>query len=241
MNSKYSCSIIIPCFNEEGNIEETIRQAPKIGKLTEIIVIDDCSTDGSKKRAETLRKKYKNLRVISRKVNGGKGPAVKTGIDAAHGDIIIVWDADRTVPARELHFFYDALAGSKGTFANGTRMVYLMEKQAMSPAHIIGNTLFAHVFGLILGKDITDTLCGTKALWRRDAKKIEMGKERWGDFDLLLGAARLDLKFVEVPVHYKARVADKSKMQTFRYGSIVGKMALESLLEFRIKPFFEKF
>ena len=238
--NNYSCSIIVPCYNEEGNVEETIKHAPKIGKFTEIIIVDDCSTDKTKQKAQRLKGKIKNLRVISRKVNGGKGPAVKTGIDAAKGDIVMIWDADRTVPARELRLFYDVLAKGKGTFANGTRMTYPMEEEAMSFLHNIGNTIFARVFGFILGNRITDTLCGTKALFTKDAKKVEMGKERWGDFDLLFGATRLGLKVVEVPVHYKARVAGESKMKTFRYGSIVAMMALHGLGEFKINPFLKK-
>lgn len=236
MNTKYSCSIIIPCFNEEDNVKETIKNSPKIGKFTEVIIVDDASTDRTRQKAESLKKKYKNLKVVSRKINGGKGPAVKTGIDSARGDIVIIWDADRTVPAKELHLFYDALAGGKGTFANGTRMVYPMEKKAMRPLNSIGNLLIPYMFSWILGSRISDTLCGTKALWRKDAKKIELKKDRWGDFDLLLGAARLKLKITEVPVHYKARVAGESKMKTIRYAFSIGKIALRGIWEFKISP-----
>lgn len=239
--NRFSCSILIPCFNEEDNIEETIKQAPQIGKFTEIIVVNDCSTDRSKQKAEALKEKYKNLKVISHKINQGKGLAVKTGINAAKGDIIIVWDADRTVPANELRLFYDALAKGVGSFANGTRVVYPMEKQAMPALRTFGNNMLGHLFSWIIGIKITDTLCGTKALFRKGAKKIEFGKEVWGDFDLLLGAAKLNLKIVEVPVHYKARVAGKSKMKTFRYGSTIGIMALKSFFEFKIKPILRGF
>lgn len=237
MKSKYSCSIIIPCFNEEDNVEETIRKAPKIGKFTEVIVIDDASTDRTREKAQSLKRKYKNLKVISRKVNGGKGPAVKTGIDSAKGDIVIVWDADRTVPSKELKLFYDALVkNGPSTFANGTRMVYPMEKKAMRPLNSIGNSLIPYMFSWILGSKISDTLCGTKALWTKAAKKIELKRDRWGDFDLLLGAARLKLEISEVPVHYKARVAGESKMKTIRYAFSIGKIALRGIWEFKISP-----
>lgn len=236
MHSKCSCSIIIPCFNEEGNIAETIKQAPKIGKFTEIIVVDDASTDNSKKIAQTLKKKIRNLKIVSHKKNQGKGPAVKTGINAAKGDVVIVWDADRTVPANELHLFYEALVNREGAFANGTRMVYPMEKEAMRPLNSIGNALIPYMFSWILENKISDTLCGTKALWKKDAKKIELNKDRWGDFDLLFGAARLNLKIVEVPVHYRARIAGESKMKTIRYAFSIGKIALRGIWEFKLRP-----
>ncbi|MBI4058797.1 glycosyltransferase [Candidatus Microgenomates bacterium] len=236
MKKDPSVSIVIPCYNEEDNVVETVKQAPKLGRFTEIIVVDDASKDKTKEVAESLRKKYKNLKVVSRKLNGGKGPAVKSGIDAAKGDILIIWDADRTVPASELYRFYDALALGLGQFSNGTRMIYRMEGEAMRPLHVLGNTVFGWLFSWIFSNGISDTLCGTKALFMKDARKIEMGKERWGDFDLLFGAARLGLKIAEVPIHYKSRVAGESKMRTFNYGFKVGKMALSGMIEFKIKP-----
>lgn len=240
MKNRYSCSIVIPCYNEEENILYVVREAPKIGKSTEIVVVDDASTDKTKDKAQSLKKRYKNLKVVSRKTNGGKGAAVKSGIDAASGDIVIVWDADRTVPAKELHLFYEALVSGKGTFANGTRMVYPMEKEAMRLLNSIGNALIPYMFSWILENKISDTLCGTKALWKKDAKKIELNKDRWGDFDLLFGAARLNLKIVEVPVHYRARIAGESKMKTIRYGFSIGKIALRGIWEFKLRPFLQR-
>lgn len=235
MKGKYSCSVIIPCFNEEDNIQETIRRVPRIGKSTEIVVVNDGSSDKTVEKANALQKKYPNLKIISYRPNRGKVHAVKTGFDAAKGDILIIWDADRTVPAKELYLFYNVLAKGIGKFANGTRMVHVMEKQAMKPLHVIANTFFGWIYSWILGNSISDTLCGTKALFKKDARKIELGKEPWGDFDLLFGAAKLGLKIIEVPVHYKMRVAGYSKMRPFRYAVRIGIMALRGILEFKIK------
>lgn len=236
--NNFSCSIIIPCFNEEDNVEGTVKQVPKIGKFTEIIIVDDGSTDKTVEKAKKLQKKYPNLKIVSYKPNKGKAYAVSSGFKAAKGDILMIWDADRTVPAEELPLFYNALSNNTGQFANGTRMVYVMEKQAMKLLNTIGNAFFGWLYSWILGNRITDTLCGTKALWRRDAKKIEIGKEPWGDFDLLFGAAKLKLKIVEIPVHYKARVAGESKMRPFQYALRIGQMSLRGIWEFKLRPFF---
>lgn len=236
----YSISVVIPCFNEEDNVGDCIRQVPRMGRFTEIIVVDDGSRDQTAVRARALMSKYPNLKVISYKPNRGKVWAVKEGFDRARGDIIMIWDADRTVPAEELPRFYDVIAHGQGKFVNGTRMVYPMEKQAMKTLNVLGNTFFGWLYSWILSTTITDTLCGTKALLKEDYLKIKMGTEPWGDFDLLFGAGRLGLAIREVPVHYKMRVAGQSKMRTLRYGMVVAKMSIIGIWRFKIKDFFKK-
>ncbi|MBI4039344.1 glycosyltransferase [Candidatus Daviesbacteria bacterium] len=236
----YSISVVIPCFNEEDNVQDCIRQVPSMGKFTEIIVVDDGSGDQTAIRARALISKYPNLKVISYKPNRGKVWAVKEGLDQAKGDIVMIWDADRTVPAEELPRFYDVIAHGQGSFVNGTRMVYPMERQAMKTLNVLGNTFFGWLYSWILSTTITDTLCGTKALLKKDYLNIKMGTEPWGDFDLLFGAGRLGLTIREAPVHYKMRVAGQSKMRTLRYGMVVAKMSLIGIWRFKIKGFFKK-
>lgn len=236
VSKNYSCSIVVPCYNEEDNVAECIKRAPKIGKFTEIIISDDGSQDGTVEVAMKFKAKYRNLKVLASGKNRGKGLAVKFGADRAKGDIILVWDADRTVPAKELHRFYDVLATGQAQFANGTRFAYAMENRAMPIANFIGNMLFGVLYSWIFDAQITDTLCGTKALFRKDCKKIVFGTELWGDYDLLFGARTLGLKIKEVPIHYKARVAGQSKMKTFRYGLVIAKMALKGIWKFKILP-----
>lgn len=237
----YSISVIIPCHNEEGNIRDCIKQVPKMGKFTEIIISDDGSTDRTLEIAKSYQKRFKNLSVLSLKSNRGKVWAVKKGFDAAIGDILMVWDADRTVPAWELGKFFDLMATGQARYTHGTRLAYPMEKQAMRFANLIGNLFFGWVYSWILETRITDTLCGTKVIFKKDYQKIKMGTEPWGDFDLLFGAKRLGLTIEEVPIHYKARTAGLSKMKTFRYGFIVAKMAVKGLFIFKIIPLFKKF
>lgn len=237
---KYSVSVVIPVHNEEGNVADCIKQVPKMGKFTEIIIVDDGSTDNTLKIAKSFQKKFKNLKIFSHKPNRGKVWAVKRGFDEARGDILMIWDADRTVLASELPRFYDLMASGQAEYVQGTRLAYPMEKQAMKVANLFGNLFFGWLYSFIMSTRITDTLCGTKVILKKDYKKIKFGTEPWGDFDLLFGAKKLGLKIKEIPIHYKARVAGLSKMKTFKYGMVVSKMSLVGLWEFKLKNILTK-
>lgn len=233
--SSLTCSIIVPCFNEEENVEECIKKCPKIGKATELIIVDDGSKDKTVERAKSLLSKYPFVRIISYSPNRGKAYAVEKGFNAAKGDVIMIWDADRTVPEDELYLFHKILATGQAGFTNGTRLLYPMEDQAMKWLNLLGNKIFSLIFGWILNTNISDTLCGTKALFKKDYKKIKMGNEPWGDFDLLFGAAQLNLKIVEIPIHYRKRIAGESKMKIFKHGLMLAKMAIIGTLRLKIR------
>lgn len=214
-----SVSIVIPCRNEEGNIRSAVERMPALGESTEILFCDDRSTDRT--RAEILQAiqdfPEKNIRLV-------EGPGVCksknvwAGFEAAHGDILAILDADLTVMPEELPRFIEALVSNQGEFINGSRLVYPIPKEAMKLANRIGNIAFSHLFSLLLGQRIKDTLCGTKVLWRKDWLRIRKYidfwgvSDRWGDYDLLLGAAKLNLRIVDLPIHYQERIAGVSKM-----------------------------
>lgn len=213
-----SCSVVIPCHNEEGNIKECVQRVPTVGKFTEILVVDDGSTDRTAEIAESIAKDRKDVRVIRLEKNLGKGNAVRTGFENAKGDVLIILDADMAVMPEDMPKFFNAIADGAAEFVNGTRMVYPMEKEAMKFLNYLGNKTFGIMMSIIIGQRNTDTLCGTKALLKRHYRHIDMKDCKWGDFDLLHGAARLRLKMVEMPVHYKKRTSGKSKMKAFRDG-----------------------
>src|SRR5208337_1841076 len=101
---------------------------------------------------------------LLRQTGKGKGDAVRLGFTAATGDILMILDADLTVPPEDLPRFYDALRSGRGEFINGVRLVYPMEDRAMRPINFLGNKFFSQAFSWLLGQPIKDTLCGTKAL-----------------------------------------------------------------------------
>ena len=218
VNLGLGCSVIIPCYNEEENIREALKRIPKMGKETEVIVVNDGSQDKTADVVRELQNSYSNLKLVDYSYNRGKGFAVKQGFDVAKQEVIIILDADISVPPEELSRFFILLNKGICDFVNGTRMIYPMEKHAMRFLKRIGNKIFSLILTFITGQHLTDTLCGTKALYKKDYLKIKMGLDKWGDFDLLFGVVKLGSKIVEVPVHYMSRKAGKSKMKNFVHG-----------------------
>lgn len=212
------CSVIIPCHNEEDNIESAVRRIPSMGKETEIIVVNDGSTDGTAEKVRALQKEISNLKLVDYSPNRGKGQAVKQGFDAATQEVIMILDADVSTPPEELPRFFEPLNRGVCQFVNGTRMVYPMEEQAMRTVNLFFNKMFGYMMSFITQQTLTDTLCGTKALYRSDYKRMQWGIDRWGDFDLLFGAAKMGSKIMEVPVHYLTRQSGESKMKSLKHG-----------------------
>jgi glycosyltransferase involved in cell wall biosynthesis len=221
---KYSVSVIVPARDEAGTIAKVVRRVPVMGKGTEIVFVEGFSKDKTwsqiKKWAKTKRQGVV-VRAYKQKGEKGKAKAVEIGFARARGEILMILDADLSTPAESLKDFYRALVDKKGEFINGSRFIYPKQKGAMRYFNHLGNKFFAGVFSLILRQRITDTLCGTKAMWAKDYKKIfnitkDIRKDDpYGDFTFLLGAAKMGLKVYEVPVKYKARVYGKSKISPF--------------------------
>lgn len=215
-----SCSVIIPCFNEAENIEECVARIPRMGIRTEVIIVDDGSTDSTRDKAKGIVGSENEVRVISYTPNKGKATAVRTGIEAACGDVVMILDADMAVMPEELPRFFDVLSEGRAEFVNGTRMIYPLESEAMKFLNFLGNKIFGILLTLIMEQRNTDTLCGTKAFFRKDlASVLRSGHDAWGDFDLLFEATRKKLQMAELPVHYKPRQRGYSKMKPFRDGA----------------------
>jgi ubiquinone/menaquinone biosynthesis C-methylase UbiE len=228
-----SVSVVIPCRNESGNIENAVRRLPRFVKDIEILFVEGNSNDDTFDVCERVRKTYSSFDIKVLRQNGvGKGDAVRKGLSAARGDILMILDADLTVPPESLPRFYRPIATGHGEFINGTRLVYPMADEAMRFLNRIANRAFAVVFSFLLNQRFTDTLCGTKALRRHDYQRIEAHRayfgdfDPFGDFDLLFGAARLNLKIVEVPVRYEARTYGETQISRFRHGWLLFRMVL---------------
>lgn len=214
-----SVSIIIPCRNERGNIEPAVERIPEMGGHTEIIFCDDQSTDGTGDEIRRVAELYPHRDI--RLVEGPgicKAENVWTGFRAATGDVLMILDGDLAVMPEELPNFFSALVEGKAEFVNGSRLVYPVPRAAMKLPNLLGNKAFSLVFSYLLAQQIKDTLCGTKVLWRSDWQRIErlLGswgvEDRWGDYELLFGAAKLQLSILDMPVHYQERVYGMTKM-----------------------------
>jgi len=253
-----TCSVIVPCRNEVSNVRGVVERTPEMGRHTELIFVDGASSDGTVQAIESLIDEFARRRDIklihqvptadalaSAASEGemlalGKGDAVRKGFAAASGDVLMILDADLTVPPEDLPKFFSPLAQGKADFVNGTRLIYPMEDEAMKTANHFGNVLFSLVFTWLLGQRISDTLCGTKALRKDDYEQIVAQRayfgdfDPFGDFDLLFGAARLGLRIVEVPVRYHRRVAGLSKVRVLKHGWLLARMSVIGFRKFKL-------
>ncbi|MGE3476291.1 MAG: glycosyltransferase [Rhodospirillaceae bacterium] len=235
-----SCTVLIPCRNERGNIEEAVRRLPPLAPKTEIIYVEGHSKDGTYEECLRVQAAYPALDIKVMKQPGkGKGDAVRAGFEAAAGEILMILDADLTMPPEELPKFYAAIASGKGEFINGSRLVYPVADRAMRFLNWVANRTFAALFSFLLNHRFTDTLCGTKALWRGDYEKIAAARayfgdfDPFGDFDLIFGAARLNLKIVEVPIRYRDRLYGETQISRFTHGLLLARMTLFAWRKFK--------
>jgi hypothetical protein len=229
---KFSASILIPCRNEKGNIENAILRMPRFGSSQEILFVEGNSSDGTFEECERVRDAYKDswdIKVL--KQDGkGKGDAVRKGFAAATGDVLMILDADLTMPPEALPKFHAVIESGKAEFVNGTRLIYPMEQEAMRPLNLFANRFVAYLFSYLVNTRLTDTLCGTKVLMRRDYEVLARERgyfgnfDPFGDFDLIFGAAKQNLKIIETPIQYKARTFGETQISRFRDGWLLLKM-----------------
>ena len=228
-----SVSVIVPARNEAGNIPQIVVRTPQMGSGTELVFVEGHSRDDTYVVIEQAMAAHpERCCKLFPQTGEGKGDAVRLGLAQASGDIVMILDADLTVPPEDLLRSYKVLQSGQGEFVNGARLVYPMEEQAMRFLNLVGNKLFSLAFSWLLGQPIKDTLCGTKALWRADYELIAANRayfgdfDPFGDFDLLFGAARLNLKIVDLPIRYRQRTYGTTNIQRWKHGWLLLKMIL---------------
>lgn len=236
-----SLSIVVPARNEAGMVERIVKELPTLGSFTELILIEGHSKDNTWEEIQRVAEKYGTDStgspqgrkiLIAQQTGKGKGDAVRKGFDMATGDVLTIYDADMTVPAPDMEKFYRALVEGRGDFINGSRLVYPLEKESMRFLNLLGNKFFSLAFSWLLNSRLKDTLCGTKMLWREDYKQIQAGRvffgdfDPFGDFDLLFGAAKLNCKIIDMPIHYKERTYGETNIRRWSHGWLLLKMTV---------------
>jgi SAM-dependent methyltransferase len=226
-------TVVVPARNEAGNILDIFRRVPEMGAGTDLVFVEGHSTDDTLATIEReIRNHPERKARLFRQEGKGKGDAVRLGYAKARGDVLMILDADLTVPPEDLPRFYEALVSGKGEFVNGVRLVYPMEDRAMRFLNLVANKAFGLAFSWLLGQTIKDTLCGTKVLWRKDYERLAANRAYFGDFDpfgdydLIFGAARQNLKIVDLPIRYRERTYGTTNIQRFRHGLLLLRMVL---------------
>lgn len=237
-----SVSVIITCRNERGNIEAAVQRCPQLGTRTELVFVEGHSHDGTLNEIKRVAALYpeKNIQVLVQP-GKGKGDAVRHGFAHATGDLLMILDGDLTMPPEELPKFYNAFIEGKGDFINGSRLVYNMEAQAMQFLNLIANYCFGIGFSWTLGQRLKDTLCGTKVLHKRSYELIAKNRaffgnfDPFGDFDLLFGAAKQNLKIIDLPIRYKSRVYGTTNISRFYHGLLLLRMSFLAFCKFKLR------
>ena len=224
-------TVVCPCRNEAGNIEQIVRRLPQLGSHTELIFVEGNSRDNTLEECHRVKEVFPETDIkVFKQTGKGKGDAVRLGFSAASGDILMILDADVSVEPEELVYFYNAIASGKGDFINGSRLVYAMDPKAMRFLNLLGNKFFAWLLSTLIGQPLRDSLCGTKVLWRTSYQDLAQGRsyfgdfDPFGDFDLLFGAAKLKLKIVEIPIRYRERVYGETNINRFADGLLLFRM-----------------
>ncbi|MCD4663633.1 MAG: glycosyltransferase [Bacteroidales bacterium] len=228
-----SVSVIVPARNEAGNILNIVNRIPQLGKDTELIFVEGHSNDNTYETIQDVIKQFPEKEFkLFRQAEKGKGDAVRLGFENAKGDILMILDADMTVPPEDLRRFYKTIVSGKGEFINGVRLVYPLEDQSMRFLNIVGNKFFSLAFSWLLEQSVKDTLCGTKVLWKKEYESLVKNRayfgefDPFGDFDLLFGAAKLNLKIVEMPIRYRSRTYGETNIDRWRHGWLLLKMVI---------------
>jgi len=237
---KPSVSVIVPARNEAGNIEAAFARIPQMGSHTELIFVEGHSKDNTYAAIEeAIRNPPEWDAKLFSQPGKGKADAVRVGFDQANGEILMILDADLTVRPEELPRFYEALASGKGEFINGVRLVYPMQEQAMRFLNLLGNKFFSLAFSWLLGQSIKDTLCGTKVLRKTHYERIVANRayfgefDPFGDYDLIFGAAKQNLKIVDLPIRYQDRTYGSTNIDRWRHGLLLFRMV--GIAAFRLK------
>ena len=223
-------SVIVPARNESGNIKAIFERTPKMGCSTELVFVEGHSHDDTYAAIEREIAAHPQMKGrLFRQTGIGKADAVRLGFAQATGDILMILDADLTVPPEDLPAFTRPRSG-RGEFINGVRLVYPMEKEAMQGLNFLGNKFFSLAFSWILGQPIKDTLCGTKVLWHKDYDLIVANRsyfgnfDPFGDYDLIFGAAKLNLKIIDLPIRYRERTYGSTNISRWKHGLLLFRM-----------------
>jgi SAM-dependent methyltransferase len=233
-------SVVVPARNESGSIQAVVDRTPEMGVWTELIFVEGNSKDNTWEEIQRIKKAYPEKRIkILQQSGKGKGNAVRDGFAVANGELFMILDADLTMPPEELPKFYDAVVSGRCEFANGSRMVYPMDDNAMRFLNLCGNKAFSILFSWLLGQPVKDSLCGTKVLTKVSYKRITANRsyfgdfDPFGDFDLLFGASKLNLKILDIPIRYKERVYGETNIERWKHGWLLLQMVIFAALKLK--------
>lgn len=206
----YLLSVVIPVYNEQATIARVISRVAALPLNLEIVVVDDCSTDGTRE-VLSLLSGIESVNVILKDVNAGKGAAIRTGFEVATGDFFVIQDADLEYDPRDIPQLIQPLLRGDADIVYGSRFIG-EEVQDESWIHRLGNAVLTGASNLFSGLKLTDMETCYKAFRKEAIQGIEIDQDRFGiEPEITAKLARRGFKFVEVPIRYDSRGYDEGK------------------------------
>lgn len=215
-------SIVIPCYNEKETLEPCIDRVMKIQDETltlEVIIVDDCSIDGSLDIAKGLEEKYKNLTVLKHHINQGKGAALQTGFYHATGDFVAVQDADLEYDPLDLKRLVVPLVENKADVVLGSRFISSDAHRVLYFWHSMGNKFLTFLSNMFSDLNLTDMECCYKLFRREIIQSIDIKEKRFGvEPELVAKVSQMRVRIFEMGVSYAARTYEEGKKIGFKDG-----------------------
>ncbi|MHB1503830.1 MAG: glycosyltransferase family 2 protein [Acidimicrobiales bacterium] len=225
----HSMTVIVPVYNERNTVAEILRRirAVDVGLDVDVVVIDDGSNDGSDKILAALQDS--TVRVITHPVNLGKGAAVRTGLEAARGDLVLIQDADLEYDPDDWARLLDPILKGKARVVYGSR--FTGERKNMLPSHWIGNRFLSLITNLLYSSTLSDMETCYKLMDRSVLAGITIRANRF-EFEPEITAKllRRGHRIYEVPISYAGREPDEGKKITWRDGFA----AMVTLVRYRV-------
>lgn len=226
-------TVVIPTFNEAGTLEEVVARVQAVDVLTEIVIVDDASTDGSADVAARIAASADNVTLLRHDRNRGKGRAVRTGFEAATGDFVLVQDADLEYDPADYSKLLNPLLEGRADAVYGSRFLTSSEHRVLYFRHYLGNRLLTLLSNLATDLNLTDMESCYKVFRRELLQSIVLEEDRFGfEPEITAKIAKAGARVYEVGISYHGRTYEQGKKIRPRDGV----WALWCILKYAVKP-----
>jgi glycosyltransferase involved in cell wall biosynthesis len=204
-------SVIIPVYNEQATIDEILRRVEAVGLVDEIIVVDDCSTDGTRERLQEIQAQHPNMRLLLHDSNQGKGAAVRTGIVAAEGDLVLIQDADLEYDPRDYPALLKPIDEGIADVVYGSRFLGAPRRATMF-WHMVANKLLTLMTNILYNSILSDMETGYKLFRREIIQDIPLRARRFElEPEVTAKLLKRKIRIYEVPISFNPREYSEGK------------------------------